>query len=139
MSVQFSKLQEVDLSLKDTERGDDEIEVIGSSPPEETALEDDSKCIIQENSSAPSKRPIWKFWEKRYRYSLSNRYMSSKLRCRRCKCKVNSWRAVIVALLLFTAAVLISVVVSRLATEPEDDTPESQIFQLKSGVLINCS
>ena len=133
MSVKFSKLQEEDLCVEDSERGDDEIDSILSNSDAENGIVE----IVEGNDSDVSttiNRPIWRFWERRYRYNLSTRYLRQKS-CRRCTCKVNSWRAVIIALLLFSAAVLISVIISKLATEPPADniTPEPQ---LNNGVFV---
>lgn len=131
MSVKFSKLQEVDLRVENSEHGD-RIAVIGSI---HSNCDTDNGIveIVEENDADASTNTLWKFWGKRSRYNLSTRYLQRKS-CRRCKCKVNSWKAVIIALLLFSAAILISIVISRLATEPPDEgtIPEPQ---LNSGVL----
>ena len=128
MSARFTKLQEVDLTLEDpviesNANGDSEIEV------EPHGTQDLDEGTVQLTLDSDRKDPItfihkWKFWKRPYRYNVtSSSARSTKRTCRKCPCKINSWRAVVITLLAFTAAVLISVVISRLAREPPDETP----------------
>ena len=122
--MRFTKLQEVDLTLEDpviessSQNGESGIEI------ERLGTQDEG--TVQLNLDSDKKDPItfihkWKFWKKPYRYNVTS--SSARSTRRKCPCKINSWRAVIITLLAFTAAVLISVVISRLASEPPDETP----------------
>lgn len=53
----------------------------------------------------------WKIWKHRKQYHV---HSSSKSKF----CKVNSWKAVFIALLAFTMAMVISILLSRLLAEP---------------------
>lgn len=139
MSVKFTKLQEPELCLEDSERGEDEIDlqVVVSAPSSlvsDTDTENEAAILFVEESGADTadiKTRTWKFWKNQHRYRLTRQLSHKSSKCKRYMCKVNSWKAVVIALLLSSAAVLISVVISRLATEP----PATQEQQVDRGPL----
>ena len=131
MSARFSKLQEIDLTLEDP-MGEENGASNGTDidPGYESTPDD---CVVQLNLDSDAQDPVfvpkWKFWNKPYRYkydlaATKNRFTQSQI-CKKCRCKINSWRAVIITLLVFTAVVLISVVISRVVSEPSDESPTS--------------
>ena len=65
------------------------------------------------------RRGEWKFWKRR-RYKLQSGDGNEIRLCgRSCRsCRVNSWRAVFLGLFAFAIAILISVTLSKLLTEP---------------------
>ncbi len=156
MSARFSKLQEVDLTLEDpmgeengASNGDSAQWNTDIDPVYESTPDD---CVVQLNLDSDAQDPVfvpkWKFWNKpyRYRYDLAatKKHLAQSQICKKCRCKINSWRAVIITLLVFVAVVLISVVISRVVSEPSDEspTPGPQIPQFdgksssSSNVLI---
>ena len=66
----------------------------------------------------------WKFWKKQRRYIVHSGQSQSvgrevKLCGRKFKlCGINSWRAIFLVLFVFFVAIAVSVIISKLATEP---------------------
>lgn len=64
----------------------------------------------------------WKFWKKQRRYVVSHspgRGRELSVCGRKIKlCGINSWRAIFLVLFVFSVAIAISVIVSKLAAEP---------------------
>lgn len=126
MSARFTKLQEVDLEDPVSEkslRNESGIENVQETKQEGTVQ---LNLDLDSDKKDPLFVPKWKFWKRPYKYNITSTRKhfppSAQKVCKKCKCKINSWRAVIITLLVFTAAVLISVVISRLVGEPPDDT-----------------
>ncbi len=130
MSAKFTKLQEVDLTLEDPvveENGTLDIE----SPVDDSVVE----LNLAED---PVFVPKWKFWNKpfSFKYDLTaatNRHLNQSRVCKRCRCSVNSWKAIIITLLVFVAAVLISVIISRVVREPPGEVPTTVPSQFEGN------
>jgi len=122
------KLEEIDLNNEAARVDDRSPSTHDNMNMEENNMESDGivHLSINERQPDPMLIPKWKFWHKSYRsrydISATQRNLCGN-HCRKSKCKVISWRAVIVSLLIFTAVVFISAAISRLAIEPPDDTP----------------
>lgn len=83
----------------------------------------------------------WKFWKKQRRYIVNHSDQTQsvgrevKLCGRKFKlCGINSWRAIFLVLFVFSVAIAVSVIVSKLAVEPLAEstaepitTPTSQV------------
>ncbi len=150
MSARFSKLQEVDLTLEDpmgeengASNGDSAQWNTDIDPVHENTPDD---CVVQLNLDSDAQDPVfvpkWKFWNKPYRYkydlAATKKHLAQSQICKKCRCKINSWRAVIITLLVFIAVVLISVVISRVVSEPSDESPTSGLqFEGKSSSSAN--
>ncbi len=74
------------------------------------------------------RRGRWKFWKKQKRYELTREEEESSELGRKVKIcgrtchllKINSWRAVFLALFMFSVAMVISVMASKLLSEPPE-------------------
>lgn len=132
MSARFSKLQEIDLTLDDP-AGDEANRVDTESAGEGGTVE---LNLVED----PVFVPKWKFWNKPYkfRYDLAaaKRQWTQRRLCKRCRCTVNSWTAIIITLSVFLLAVVISVIISRVISEPPAETPTSVPSQFKGNLII---
>lgn len=137
MSAKFSKLQEVDLTLDDP-AGDEN----GTTSGVDTESAGDEGTVELNLVEDPVFVPKWKFWNKPYgfRYDLAStkRHLSRRKAriCKRCNCTINSWKAVIITLLVFMVAVLISVIISRVLTEPPGEPSQFEGIQIKTHIIF---
>lgn len=84
------------------------------------------------------KKLRWKFWKKQRRYIVSHssdpQGRELSICGRKIKlCGINSWRAVFLVLFVFSVAVALSVIVSKLAAEPPAIAPGAATKQQGTG------
>ena len=123
MAVRFSKLKTINLDNEDGEelepmvREEDEGEG-GADAVDDGGLDDDegrTKLIIEDEETAEVKNgrlPRWMQWSRRSYSPLKPG------RRRRCPC--SSWKIIAIAVFIFTAAFLISLIISTLVPEPTE-------------------
>ena len=129
MAVRFSKLKTINLDNADEE----EAELLEPEPSETDGGvwnninadegegdEGTAKLILEDDEAATEevkrgRLPSWMNWKSRGSYAP----MSMKRRRRR-KCPCNSWKAVAIAVLVFTVVFLISLIISVLIPEPSE-------------------
>ena len=127
MAVRFSKLKTINLDNEDEEEkellepGADETDVNDTKGEKED--KGTAKLIFGEDGEEAMEEvkkgrlPRWMKLRSRRSYTP----MKKHRRWRKCPC--NSWKAVAIAVLVFTAVFLISLIVSTLIPEPSEGTP----------------
>lgn len=142
MAVRFKKMQHVSLVNESEEADEDDYDVqiesdtanLISNSEDEAAKEHVAESRDAEkgfSSLSPDNTGVWrwnrKFWKRQRRYQLSHGSEESTVLLGRevnlcghkCHlCRINSWKAIFLVLFVFSIAITISVIVSKLATEP---------------------
>ena len=125
MAIRFSKLKTINLDNADEE----EAELLEQEPSEtdgggvwnegeSKGAEGTAKLVFEDGEGATEavkkgRVPSWTKLKGRGSYALIKRR-------RRRKCPCNSWKAVAIAVLVFTAVFLISLILSTLIPEPSE-------------------
>lgn len=142
MTAIFRKAQHMSLA-NESEDADEDMEVVIDSDKSTLLASEDEESKADSNNIGSGgevrylqspRTTNWRFWNKRRRYELastedkSDKGKKITLCGHTCYlCRVNSWRAVFLALAAFSIAMVISVIVSKLAVEP----PEPKLSLLK--------
>ena len=130
MAVRFSKLKTINLDNADEE----EAELLEPDPSENYINDDEgeggggtAKLIIEDGEAMEEVKrgrlSGWMNWKSRGCYAPLMKHR----RWRKCPC--NSWKAVAIAVLVFAAVFLISLIISALIPEPSEGIKEISISE----------
>ena len=104
------------------------------------AQEEEMGSISGASATGFQKRPNWKFWKREKRYELKHAPSAVQTGdapgkkvtlCGRTfhLCRINSWRAIFLVLLVFSVSITLAVIISKLAKEPP-------VEQLRQGQKV---